>query len=270
MGRLSPVGSRALRVLARAGVWASLGARRRAVGVPLVGLALGLGLNLCLNLCLNTGCDSSADAPAKSRVQAVMVEAEPGGSAEAPKSAAGASGSITPVAEPVARPAAPRAPLCEGQLDQKAQAFKPKRTPTQLSVDGDSTLPADPLKSGRKRWTWVNFWAAWCVPCREELPLLLGWQGTLAAELEFAFVSMDDDERQLREFLGRQPPGGLRQTHWLPDGAVRKAWLEALHLNAEPELPLQLLIDPEGKLRCQISGAVEQSDLQALQRIVKR
>jgi len=229
---------------------------------PHVGLALGLGMSL--------GCDSSADAPAKSRVQAVMVEAAPGGSAEAPKAAAGAPGSITPVAEPVARPAAPRALLCEGQLDDKARAFKPKSKPTQLSVDGESTLPADPLKSGRKRWTWVNFWAAWCVPCREELPLLLGWQTTLAAEVEFAFVSMDDDERQLREFLGRQPPAGLRQTHWLPDGAVRKAWLEALHLDAEPELPLQLLIDPEGKLRCQISGAVEPSDLQALQRIVKR
>ena len=197
-----------------------------------------------------------------------MVEAEPGGAAEVPKAAAGAPGSITPVAEPA--PRAPRAPLCEGQLGEKGRVFKPKRPPTQLSVDGDSTLPADPLKGGRKRWTWVNFWAAWCVPCREELPLLLGWQTTLAGELEFAFVSMDDDERQLREFLGRQPQAGLRQTHWLPDGAVRKAWLEALHLDAEPELPLQLLIDPEGKLRCQISGAVESSDLQALQRIVQR
>ena len=257
MGRLSSVGARALGSPGATGA----GARLRP------GL---LGLGLYFSFGAGLGCDSSADAPAKSRVQAVMVEAAPGGAAEAPKAALGAPGSVTPVAEPAARPAAPRAPLCEGQLEAKAQLFKPKSKPTQLSVDGESTLPTDPLKGGGKRWTWVNFWAAWCVPCKEELPVLLGWQAKLGSEIEFAFVSMDDDERQLREFLGRQPPSGLRQTHWLPDGAVRKAWLEALHLNAEPELPLQLLIDPEGKLRCQISGAIEPSDLQVLQRIIKR
>ena len=52
------------------------------------------------------------------------------------------------------------------------------------------------------------------------------------------------DERQLRDFLLQQPAAGLQSSYWLPDGATRQAWLEALSLKAEPELPLQLLIDP--------------------------
>jgi thiol-disulfide isomerase/thioredoxin len=133
-------------------------------------------------------------------------------------------------------------------------------------------LPDDPLSPGKKhkRWTWLNFWAAWCVPCKDELPLLLGWQKELAAELQFAFVSLDDDERQLREFLERQPATGLQSTYWLPDGASRVAWLDALDLKTEPELPLQLLVDAAGAIRCRIEGAVEASDLAALQRIVRR
>jgi len=178
---------------------------------------------------------------------------------------------VTPVAEP--RPAPPRPPLCEGQLTAKPRAFKPALAPRQLSdgaagSDGEGALPADVLKAARGHWLWLNFWAAWCVPCREELPLLFSWQEQLADRVTFAFVSMDDDDRQLRAFLEKQPPTGLRRTHWLPDGAVRKAWLEALGLESEPELPFQVLIDPKGMLRCRVGGAVEAKDLPVLRQIV--
>lgn len=207
------------------------------------------------------GCEAGADnAPQKSRVQAVLVE--PGAPA------------IAPTPEPVEPKAAakPRASLCEGQLQRKPETFRPKRAPTRLSFDpAGHELPADPLAGGRNggHWTWVNFWAAWCVPCKEELPLLLGWQKQLESKLTFSFISLDDDERQLREFLERQPVGGLHDTYWLPDGPARVAWLEALHLATEPELPLQLLVDPSGAVRCRVEGAVEASDLLALQRILR-
>jgi len=60
----------------------------------------------------------------------------------------------------------------------------------------------------------------------------------------------------------------LHADTWLPDGAVRKAWLDALGLETEPELPFQVLIDPKGMLRCQVGGAVEAKDLSALRQIV--
>lgn len=211
-----------------------------------------------VTLCL--ACDTgAATAPTKSRVQAVL--AEPGANAVAPQ---GAPVEIKPTSEPVA--AKPRPPLCEGQLDEKPHAFNPRRQPTRISFGDVPELASDPLRKGH--WTWVNFWAAWCVPCKEELPTLLAWQKALGPQLEFTFVSMDDDERQLREFLERQPEGGLTRSYWLPDGEIRQSWLQALGEKAEPELPLQLLIDPSGMLRCRIEGAVEAADLAVLSRIV--
>lgn len=227
---------------------------------------------LLLLAALAVGCDSSGDAPAKSRVQAVLSEEQPGG-ATAAGSGPGAAERITPVAEPAPKPAAPapappRGPLCEGQLSGKPQPFKPRSLPVQRSVDPGAELPEDPLKATRGKWTWINFWAAWCVPCKEELPVLFSWQQQLGNRVAFTFVSMDDDERQLREFLEKQPASGLRQTQWLPDGAVRQAWLEALGLRGEPQLPLQVLLDPKGMIRCRVEGAVEPKDLETLTAIV--
>jgi len=211
---------------------------------------------------LSLACDQGGDAPAKSRVQAVLaepstqVEPHPEPTSNAAAGAAGAA--VRPKARPL---------LCDGQLEGKPAAFKPRTTPTRVARDGGPELPKDPLQHPSGHWTWINFWAAWCVPCKEELPVLFRWRDELAERVEFRFVSLDDDERQLREFLAREPATGLTSSYWLPDGAVRQGWLEALGLSSEPELPLQLLIDPKGMLRCRVEGAIEPSDLAALERL---
>jgi thiol-disulfide isomerase/thioredoxin len=227
-------------------------------------------LPLSLGLAFTCACDfGSGDAAPKSRVQAVLTDPanatvepqpEPHGAAGTP------AGSVKAGAE---APAKPRAVLCDGQLEGKATAFKPRSVPSRVSLDPSHELAKDPLVRDAGRWIWVNFWAAWCVPCKQELPLLFSWQKTLKNDVDFRFISMDDDERQLRDFLEHEGQGGLTETYWLPDGGVRRAWLDALKLQSEPELPLQLLIDPKGMLRCRVQGAVEAADLATLQRIVR-
>jgi thiol-disulfide isomerase/thioredoxin len=230
---------------------------------------MGRGLPIALLVGLASACDTGSDAPPKSRVQAVLTDpanttveprAEPRGA-----SGAASAGSAKAVAE---APPRPRAVLCDGQLEAKPAAFKPRSAPTRVSLDPSRELAKDPLARESGRWLWVNFWAAWCVPCKQELPLLFSWQKALESEVEFRFISMDDDERQLRDYLSREGQGGLTETYWLPDGGIRRAWLEALKLETEPELPLQLLIDPKGMLRCRVQGAVEAEDLATLKRIV--
>ncbi len=217
-----------------------------------------------------TGCDDaskSSSAP-KSRVQAVAATDQPGASE---------STSAAQTTQPVAQTKKPRAALCDGQLDQPAERFAPKAPAEKRSASGESDLSADPfgttgdVKSAASKpgkWHWVNLWAAWCVPCKEELPLLFQWQKQLAGQVQFTFVSLDDDERQLMDFLKSQPASGLRESYWLPDGELRKGWLEAMGFASDPELPMQLLIDPDGKLRCKVQGAVEPSDLATLEQIV--
>jgi thiol-disulfide isomerase/thioredoxin len=128
------------------------------------------------------------------------------------------------------------------------------------------------IPAGGGRWTWINLWAAWCVPCKEEIPRLRGWERTLAREpvsLRLVFLSIDDDRRQLESFLAGQSRDGLTATYWLEDGAGRTAWLRDIGFRGDPELPAHVLVDPSGKVRCRQQGAVEDADLVEVVKILR-
>lgn len=120
------------------------------------------------------------------------------------------------------------------------------------------------------KWTWVNLWAAWCGPCKEEIPRLKSWEQKLGGTMSVAFVSLDDDERQMTKFLEAQPAGGLRATYWAPEGKPRAAFLSELRLRADPQLPMQILVDPQGVVRCVIDGAVDDGDFTQVQTFLKK
>ena len=138
--------------------------------------------------------------------------------------------------------------------------------PGAARLDGTSPI-------ARGSWTWINFWAAWCGPCKEEMPRLLAWQDKLAkagSPVRFVFVSLDDDERQLEQFLEHQPQDGMRSSLWLPDGPARAGWLGSLRMKSAPELPEQALVDPTGHVRCFVEGAVDDGDYAEIAGIVSR
>jgi thiol-disulfide isomerase/thioredoxin len=129
------------------------------------------------------------------------------------------------------------------------------------------------LPPARGRWTWLNFWAAWCGPCKEEMPRLETWQDKLSkagTAVRFVFVSLDDDQRQLQDFLERQPQDGVRSSLWLPEGPNRTSVLTGLRMKSAPELPAQALIDPTGHVRCFVQGAVEDGDYAEIADLVSR
>jgi thiol-disulfide isomerase/thioredoxin len=183
--------------------------------------------------------------------------------------ATGAAATATaPVAAAsAAAPAAPRKVLCAQQLGKPA-----KDAPdTAISRAGETSQLAEKLTAG-DGWTWINLWAAWCVPCKEEIPRLKSWEQKTAGErvpLRVRFVSLDDDERQLQTFLAGQAATGLRSTYWLKDGRERTEWLKAAGMDGEPELPAHLLVDPKGKVRCTQQGAIEDSDFPEVQKILR-
>jgi thiol-disulfide isomerase/thioredoxin len=159
----------------------------------------------------------------------------------------------------------PHRALCGGQL-REGRAL-PKKHVSQASLD-PSGLP-EALSADAGGFTWVNFWAAWCAPCKEEIPRLLAWQRELpkrGAKFRVAFVSLDDDERQLRQFL--EGSSGLRATYWLKEGHERDDWLKAASVDPDPELPVHLLVDGHGRIRCKVQGAVEDADLEDLAKLV--
>ena len=210
------------------------------------------------------GCEETKKEPTvtRERSQAVASPAGPSDDSARPTQVASSnSGSAAPAK-------AARRALCGGKLAAEGDPA-PKKPVSRRAAPGESELPELKLTGG---YTWLNFWAAWCVPCREEIPRLMSWEQKLGAEgksFRVTFVSLDDDERQLEKFLGEQPKGGLRSTYWLVEGKEREDWLVAAGLEPDPELPVHLLLDAKGRIVCRVKGAVEDADFSDLSALIR-
>jgi len=217
---------------------------------------------LCLQTLALVACESPEKKPTVTLERSQIVEAKPGDAVSATPAPV-----VPVVASSAPKAAAPRV-LCAGQMSSAGRAA-PKKPISQNVASGEAALPESlPLGGG---YTWVNFWAAWCAPCKEEIPRLFKFQQELvksSPSFKLSFVSLDDDERQLSGFLAAQSASGLRRTYWLKDGKEREDWLKAAGLDTDPELPFHLLFDPKGKLRCVVKGALEDSDLASLKSLV--
>ena len=206
---------------------------------------------------LVAGCEKNdAPLPPTTRSEAILTSATPVGP--------------TTAAPSLHRDLLPARKLCETELTQPGHDL-PRAALAHAEAPGAAPV-GDHIPTGGAKWTWINFFAAWCGPCREEIPRLKAWEQKLQkAGTPFAlvFVSLDDDDRQLGKFLDAQPLEGLRAALWLKGGAGRDAWLGGMKMKNPPDLPQQALVDPNGQVRCLIQGAVSDSDFPQLAAIVR-
>lgn len=104
------------------------------------------------------------------------------------------------------------------------------------------------LSDYRGRWVLVNFWASWCIPCREEAPALESFQ---RRQGNGHFTVLGIDSRDLsgdgRAFVERY---GLSYPQ-LRDGNGDLA-----HEFGTTGVPENFLIDPQGKVRLLVRGPV--------------
>jgi thiol-disulfide isomerase/thioredoxin len=92
----------------------------------------------------------------------------------------------------------------------------------------------------------LDFWASWCVPCRESLPLYDQLRREFAREdFEVLAVNVDEVESDAQQFLRQHTLSYpiLRDT----DGEVAKAY-------ALPGMPSSYLIDRNGVVRARKIG----------------
>jgi thiol-disulfide isomerase/thioredoxin len=205
----------------------------------------------CMGL---AACNGPDKPPPKKRTDAVAA------SPSSVAAKASASASAKPTASVVANEP-PRDP-CAGQQPRED-------APGELALAravGGAKKPGK-LAYGKGRWVWVNVWAAWCEPCKKEMPVLRAWHDKLAdagVKLDLVFVSIDDDARELDRFLEAQPETGLRATYWLHGEEAQDKWFETVGFDDTPTLPIQTFVNPTGKTACVVSGAVEPGDYAAL------
>ena len=114
------------------------------------------------------------------------------------------------------------------------------------------------LGSFRGRVVLVDFWATWCVPCREEMPALDRLQGQLGGP-DFAVVTIAADRA-----------GKDKVTRFLAEVGVQrlKLYIDASMKSARTlgarGLPTSILIDREGREIGRLVGAAAWDSPQAL------
>jgi thiol-disulfide isomerase/thioredoxin len=102
----------------------------------------------------------------------------------------------------------------------------------------------------------LNFWATWCGPCREELPMLIRIAKEDAVpDLLFIAVSVDDS-KALDKVGDAVRKFGITFPVWVGASAD-----DVHRLSAADAVPATVFIDRDGTVLARVSGEIRESEL---------
>ena len=104
----------------------------------------------------------------------------------------------------------------------------------------------------------INFWATWCPPCIEELPLIDAFYNQNKSKSLQVIGLAVDQPSMVRRYLTQKPlsfPVGLAGFNGTELGRTLG--------NAQSVLPFSVIFDAKGRLLAQKAGRLDQSDLEA-------
>ncbi len=105
------------------------------------------------------------------------------------------------------------------------------------------------LSSFRGKVVLLDFWATWCVPCREETPHLVGLQNKYGGQgLQIIGVSMDDGPEPVRDFYQH-----FKMNYPVVMGDAKTGELYGGVLG----LPIAFIIGPDGRITSKHIGSTD-------------
>ena len=142
---------------------------------------------------------------------------------------------------------------------------KPAAPPKVTEIDENALKSLLGAGAGRARPLLVNFWATWCVPCREEFPDLLKIRGQYdAVRLDFVLVSLDDPtdiDKAVPEFLSEQRATALPS--YLLHASDDSIAINLVDPTWSGELPATFLYDRSGQVVFKHKGRIKPAELRA-------
>ena len=150
-----------------------------------------------------------------------------------------------------------------------AQALRPKPEAVTTPAYGGGemihfTLPeVDGKQHSIEEWRGkvivLNFWATWCPPCREEIPLLIALQKKHSAQgLQVVSVAIDD----VAPVMHYRQSAGINYPVLM--GGDEALDLIARYGNRMGSLPFTVIMDRNGAIMARKLGAFTQNELEGL------
>ncbi len=144
----------------------------------------------------------------------------------------------------------------------------------------DPGLPAPPIElaaldgskvslaAARGEVVFVNFWATWCPPCRDEMPSMVALAQDLASRYPGRFrmiaVSVDEDLATVRSYFSSPPfagpPGTLAIVQDADQAVTRAYYAQARGFAPDIKFPETYIVDKAGRLVAYVVGPRDWSD----------
>jgi peroxiredoxin len=139
------------------------------------------------------------------------------------------------------------------EVGKLASAAVPIRAGERAADFTVKTLNGEPvtLSSLRGNIIVLDFWATWCAPCRAELPAMEKIRAEFGAAVRFYGIS-DEEPATVRKFIEEN----RLAMPVLLDGNREMHRRYGVH-----KIPALFVIDREGVVRCQLTGARKESEL---------
>lgn len=152
--------------------------------------------------------------------------------------------------------------LCLPALARAEPPGVGRPAPDELGIGRDGEVVR--ISDRRGRIVIVNFWASWCAPCIEEMPLLEALQQKLGKTvIDVVSVNWGETVQRYRDVLRQVEPVQMTMTHDR-DGVIGRAY-------GVSEIPRLFVIGPDGIVSYQatgFSGAQRDGLLEALNRLL--
>ena len=135
----------------------------------------------------------------------------------------------------------------EGNQQRDARPFEGFMAPdfTLENVEGNQVT----LSQYVGKPVFINFWASWCPPCKEEMPIIQDFYEKYADRVEFIGVNLtfNDSKEEALEFMKQ---GGFQMPNLFDyDG-------EVAHLYRADSIPTSMFIDKDGIIQVRKKGAI--------------
>lgn len=118
------------------------------------------------------------------------------------------------------------------------------------------------LKKFRGQYVFIDIWATWCPPCRDELPYLRILEQNLKDKnICFVSISCDKDKQKWKNMVDKENLGGVQ----LYMGSDRD-FMEAF---GNRKIPRFVLVDPKGKIVSPKTSRPSEAETEPMLRALK-